>query len=144
MPIHRGLMAALQKRYGEKKGESVYYAMERKQNGHIENADALTTILDEGKEPTRAPIQVFASSYWEQWLAKQKSQSENLSPENDLLLMYLLNMGNRPDLGAGLKDSGAVITVADGAVGVSSASGSGAATTVSNLGEIVHQKQRRL
>ena len=58
--------------------------------------------------------------------------------------MYLLNMGNRPDLGAGLKDSGAVITVADGAVGVSSASGSGAATTVSNLGEIVHQKQRRL
>jgi len=142
MPINRKLMNSLRAQYGAKKGEDVYYAMENKRKSEkTETADALTEVLDSGKQSSSSPpIKVFATSYWEQWLAKQKARME--SPEkDDLLLLYLLNMGNRPDLGAGLRESAGKISIADTAA-VSSASGSGAATTVSNLWEIIKRREK--
>ena len=92
-------------------------------------ADALTDALDVNKPYKEPPQKVFAS-YWDEWLLKQRGNKEEL---DDLFLRWLSGKGDRPDIGAGLKRMSDEL--GDNAA-VSSGSLSGAATTVSNLGEI--------
>jgi hypothetical protein len=95
--------------------------------------------------PDKQPALETSSSFWEQWKAKQAQI--NGGGEEDLLKAWLLGRGYRPDLGMGIRPMGqlAIISTADGApTAAGSASGSGAATTISNLGEIRRQIPKRL
>jgi hypothetical protein len=128
MPVNRKIMASLKEQYGEEKGEDIYYAMEQK--GKIASADDFTDAIDRNKDCTnkKPPLKIF-SSYWEEWLHTQRENKEDLE---DLFLKWLSGRGDRPDIGAGLKRVGEF----EPAEAVSSASASGAATTVSNLSEM--------
>ena len=99
-------------------------------------ADELTDSIDRNKPPMQKPY-LETSSYWDEWLAKQRGKN-GTSDAEDLLSKLLQGRGDRPDLGAGVKRMDEAM--ADGA---SSAGGSGAALTVSNLGSINKERNVR-
>ena len=68
-----------------------------------ETADGLTNVLDYGKGiGIKPPLKEFGS-YWDQWLARRKAQSQ--TPQ-DLMTKYLMGQGDRPDIGAGINYMG--------------------------------------
>lgn len=98
-------------------------------------ADGLTDELDKNKPNSFSAVREFGS-YWDKWLAKQRERGESCE---DLFKKYLLGQGDRPDIGAGIIEisfTGGDITAGG------SASTSGHATTISNLGEIVKTKTK--
>ena len=105
-------------------------------------SDALTDVLDIGKPQEHVPIKVFAS-YWDEWKARQSIDPSQKMGLEELFLRWLQGMGDRPDVGAGIKYMGYMGNYSDLSA-ASSGSSSGYATTMSNLAEFNKEKKNAL